>query len=354
MKIGIPTEIKPFEGRVGLIPAACEELVRRGHQVCVQAGAGVAAGYQDEAFVASGAHIVTDAAELYGEAELVVKVKEPVEGDLRHLRPDHLLFCFLHLAANRQLGEDLRRLGLTAVAFETVAEGGQLPLLAPMSEIAGRLSMQVATHTLHLPQGGSGVLLGGLPAAERGHVVVIGAGEAGGAAVDVAARLGADVTAFDTDRSKLARMRGLGANVTALYPFADAVRRTVAAADVVIGAVLLPGRRAPDVVRRAEVESMRPGSVVVDISVDQGGCIETSRPTTYDDPIYTEAGVRHFCVTNMPGAGPRTASQALSAALMPYVLRLARGELDAHPGLREGINVRAGEYVNPVIREELS
>ncbi|MGH8503438.1 MAG: alanine dehydrogenase [Gammaproteobacteria bacterium] len=354
MRIGIPIERKPHEGRVALIPAACKELVRDGNEVYVERDAGVRSGFGDDDYRAAGARICADVAELYARAELVVKVKEPIEADLAHLRREHLLFCFLHLAANRELAARLRDTGLTAIAFETVETNGTLPLLAPMSEIAGRLSVQVATHLLHQPQGGSGIMLGGLPAAERGSVVVLGAGVAGGAAASAAAALGATVKVFDVHRERLARMRDLGPNVTALYSFRHDIETALPFADLLVGAVLLPGKRAPQVVTREMVRTMRPGSVITDISVDQGGCVETSRPVSYAEPVYIEEGVQHFTVTNMPGAVPRTASKALSASLMGYVTRLTRPDWDADPTLRAGINVRAGRFDNPVIRAELS
>ncbi len=354
MRIGIPTEIKPLEGRVGLIPAAAGDLVRSGHEVLIQSGAGLKSGYPDEAYQAVGVQVVPDAAALYGGCELVVKVKEPVEGDLPHLRPDHLLFCYLHLAANETLARRLQEIGLTAVAFETVQVGRALPLLAPMSDIAGRIAVQVAANLLWQPHGGKGLLLGGVPAAERGRVVVLGAGHAGGNATAMAAAMGAEVTVFDRNRDKLAAMRALGANVTGLYPYHDEIAGAVAGADILIGAVLIPGARAPHLVKADEVRRMAPGSVVIDISVDQGGCIETTRPTTWEAPTFEWEGVIHYGVTNMPGAAPRSASQALSAALIPYVHRLAEDPGWAEdPALAAGINVRAGEIVHPAVRAAL-
>jgi alanine dehydrogenase len=353
MRIAIPTEIKAQEGRVGLVPAACGELVRHGHEVLVQSGAGARSGYGDGAYEQAGARVLPDAASVYGEGQLIVKVKEPLDGDLALLRADHTLFCYLHLAANRALAERLRELGLTAVAFETVREGDSLPLLAPMSEIAGRLGVQVGTHLLHQPQGGKGLMLGGLPSTSRGHVVVLGAGVAGGAAVEAAAALGARVTVFDISRERMAAMRRLGGHVTALYAYQQAIAETLADADLLIGAVLLPGRRAPHLVTRAMLKGMAPGGVVVDISVDQGGCIETTRATTYEDPVYVEEGLSHFCVTNMPGAVPRTASQALSASLIAHVLRLAGPDWEDSEALMEGVNVRAGAYVNAAVKAEM-
>ncbi len=343
MKIGIPTEVKIHEGRVALIPDAAAELVRQGQQVYLQRGAGVLSGYQDDDYRIFGVDILEDASSLYAEAELIVKVKEPQPEEWPLLRADHLLFSYLHLAAEPALTKALLNIGLTAVAFETVTDKGRLPLLAPMSDIAGRIAVQAGTHLLHLPQGGRGVLLGGVPATERGHVVILGAGVAGGNAASLVAAMGAQVTVFDTNREKLEQMRALGHNVTALHPFKQSIHAAVCEADLLIGAVLIPGEKAPHLVDAETVKQMRPGSVIVDISVDQGGCIETTRPTNYEYPTFVWEGVLHFGVTNMPGAVPRTASQALSAALVPYILRLCGQDWIAEPDLVAGINVSEGE-----------
>lgn len=354
MRIGVPTETKVLEGRVGLIPEACAQLIRDGHQVYVQEGAGDKSGFSDRQYSQLGVEITADAPSLFARAQLIVKVKEPQTAELELLRAEHLLFCYLHLAAAPALARGLQDIGLTAVAFETVTENGALPLLRPMSDIAGRLAIQVGTHLLHQPQGGRGILLGGLAAAPRGDVVIIGAGSAGGNAAALAAAMGADVTVFDRKWERLDQMRALGANVTALYPYSDYLARAVESADLLIGAVLVPGARAPYVVSEHMVRSMKAGSVLADISVDQGGCIATTRPTTYDDPTYVLHGVIHFAVTNMPGAVPRSASQALSAALIPFVEALAAGQLESDPCLRSGINVRAGQLVHPAVKEALA
>jgi len=324
MRIGVPTETKTLEGRVALVPAAAGDLVKRGHEVWLEAGAGISSGFADAQYARLGVKIAPDAAALYERGELIVKVKEPIAGDLAHLRRDHLLFCYLHLAAEPALTGRLLEIGLTGVAFETVElPNGDLPLLAPMSVIAGKLAVQVGTHLLHQPLGGKGKLLGGLPATERGRVVVFGAGKAGGAAAALAAAEGANVTVFEMRPDRMDEMMRLGHNVTALYPYHDVVAREVAAADLVIGAVLVTGARAPHVMTREMLAGMEAGSVVVDIAIDQGGCFETSRPTTWKDPTYVEDGVTHFCVTNMPGAVPQTSSQAICAAILPWVNRLA-------------------------------
>jgi len=351
MQVGIPREIKPLEGRVGLVPQACGELIHAGHKVFLEQGAGEASGFSDEAYVAVGVKILPDAKALYKQAKLIVKVKEPVGPELGLLRKDHLLFSFLHLAAEPALMRKLQKIGLTAVAFETVETAHGLPLLAPMSDIAGRLSVQIGTTLLHRPQGGKGILLGGLPAAERGRVVILGSGNAGKNAAVVAAGLGADVTVFGIERHQLEAMRELGPNVTALYSYAHQIDEAVRQADLLIGAVLVTGARTPHLVTAKQVAAMEAGSVVIDISVDQGGCIETIKPTTYKKPTYTVSGVTHFGVTNMPGAVPRSASLALSASLIPYALQLASGDWESNPALQKGVNVRGGEIVHPALRD---
>ena len=355
MNIGIPREIKPLEGRVALSPEACGDLVHDGHRVSVEHNAGILSGYSDEQYQASGVTITADAKATYDHAELIVKVKEPVSADLALLREDHLLFCFLHLAVNPELARRLQDLGLTAIGFETVeTDEGALPLLSPMSDIAGRLAAQLGAGLLHRPQGGKGLLLGGLPGAERGRVVILGAGNAGGNAAAMAAAMGAEVVVFDLRRERLAAMRNLGNNVSALYPYREAVTREVHIADLLIGAVLNIGQRAPHIVSRDTVRRMQTGSVIVDISVDQGGCIETTRPTNYEHPTYVEEGVVHFAVTNMPGAVPRSASQALSAALLPYVYSLTNPDWKDNMPLRRGINVTAGKLIHPALKESLA
>lgn len=350
MYIGIPRELKPREGRVGLVPAAAGELVEHGHTVMIEADAGINSGYTNERYESVGVEVIASADELFEKAEMIVKVKEPIGPDLDRLRKDHLLFCYLHLAALPELTQRLCDIGLTAVAFETVADRqGRLPLLAPMSDIAGRLSMQVAIHLLHQPQGGKGLLLGGVPAASRGKVVVVGGGAAGGNAAAVAAALGAEVTIFDKDRGKLEAARALGPNVTGLHSYGPAVAEAIAEADIAVGAVLVAGERAPHVISADMVRSMESGSVIVDISVDQGGCVETTHATTYDDPTYVWEGVTHFTVSNMPGAVPRTAAQALSAAITPYAIRIARGDWESVESLQKGINVTDGKVVHPAL-----
>lgn len=352
MRIGIPRETKTLEGRVALVPAAAADLVRRGHEVWVETQAGVKSGFSDAQYEALGVKIAPDAASLYEKGELIVKVKEPIAGDLQHLRRDHLLFCYLHLAAEPELTRRLVDIGLTGVAFETVElENGDLPLLAPMSIVAGRIGVQVGTHLLHAPMGGKGKLLGGLPSTERGKVVVFGAGAAGGNSAELAASGGANVVVFEKRQDRLAQMMALGANVTALYPYEDVVARELATADLVVGAVLVTGAKAPHVVTREMVSSMQKGSVLVDISVDQGGCFQTTRPTTWAEPTYDVDGVTHFAVTNMPGAVPQTSSQAICAAILPWVQKLADGGWRDNPALVRGINVEGGRLVHPALAD---
>ncbi|MHB1587162.1 MAG: alanine dehydrogenase [Acidiferrobacteraceae bacterium] len=352
MRIGIPREIKPMEGRVALVPSAVSELCRAGHEVMVERDAGLLAGYTDKDYRSAGAQTVPGPEDLYAGARLIVKVKEPVPSEYAMLRAEQLLFSYLHLAANPGLAEALCATGLMAVGFETVEHQGRLPLLAPMSDIAGRLATQIGATLLHMPSGGRGILLGGLAGTERGKVVVLGAGEAGGNAVRVAAALGAEVTVFERVRERQQAMYQVGSNVTALSPHDDLVQAAVGQADLVIGAVLIVGARTPRLVSAATVARMRSGSVIVDVAVDQGGCIETTRPTDYTAPVYSVNGVLHFAVTNMPGAVPRTASQALSAVLLPYVLMLAARGND--PAVESGVNVRDGRIVHPAVVAALS
>ena len=351
MRIGVPKETKTLEGRVALVPEAAGDLVNRGHEVWLEKDAGIKSGFKDERYTRLGVKIAPDAAALYEKGELIVKVKEPIEGDLALLRKDHLLFCYLHLAPLPVLTKRLLDIGLTGIAFETVEmDNGDLPLLAPMSVIAGKIAVQVGTHLLHQPMGGKGKLLGGLPSTERGKVVVFGAGQAGGTSVALAAAGGANVVVFEKRQDRMEEMMRLGNNVTALYPYDDVVTREVAWADLVVGAVLVTGAVAPHVLSRAMLKNMEDGSVVVDISIDQGGCFETSRPTTWKEPTYVEEGVIHFAVTNMPGAVPQTSSQAICAAILPWVNKLASGQWRDNQALVRGINIEGGKLVHPALQ----
>jgi alanine dehydrogenase len=352
MRIGVPRETKTLEGRVALVPAAAGDLVNRGHEVWIEKDAGIKSAFKDADYTRLGVKIAPDAAALYEKGELIVKVKEPIAGDLALLRKDHLLFCYLHLAAEPELTRQLLGIGLTGVAFETVElPNGDLPLLAPMSVIAGKIGVQVGTHLLHQPMGGKGKLLGGLPSTERGKVVVFGAGKAGGASAALAAAAGANVTVFETRQDRMDEMMRLGNNVTAFYPYHDVVAREVSSADLVVGAVLITGAKAPHVMTREMLRDMEDGSVVVDIAIDQGGCFETSRPTTWKEPTYVEEGVTHFCVTNMPGAVPQTSSQAICAAILPWVNKLASGNWRDSQPLVRGINTEGGRIVHPALQD---
>ncbi len=354
MKIGIPKENKVLEGRVALTPAACASLVRQGHEVFIEASAGELSGYKDEEYTAHGVVLCEHAEALYREAKLIVKVKEPIEIDLQYLRSHHVLFCFLHLAAAPELTQKLCDIGLTAVAFETVTdEHGRLPLLKPMSQIAGTLSAQIGAYLLHQPQGGKGLMLGGLPMTDPGHVVVLGAGVAGSAAARKAAALGANVTVIDRDASRYKELCREYSNIQGELSSDITIAQAVNAADLLVGAVLLPGLHAPRLVSESQIKCMQPGSVVIDISVDQGGCIETIHPTDYSAPTYVKHGVLHFGVTNMPGAVPRTASQALSAAILPYVQCLCEDDWQQNVHLKDGINVRDGHIDNELIEQAM-
>ena len=359
MRVGVPTEIKVHEYRVGLMPASVRELTGVGHSVSIQAGAGLGVGCSDADYVAAGATIVADAAAVFAGSDLVVKVKEPQPVECAMLRPGQVLFTYLHLAADRVQAEGLMKSGAVAIAYETVtAPDGSLPLLVPMSEVAGRMSIQVGAVYLQKAMGGRGVLLGGVPGVQPARVVVIGGGVAGTHAAEMARGLGADVTIIDRS---LPRLRALDVqfqgSVKTLFSTSDAIERAVVEADLVIGSVLVPGAAAPKLVSEAMIQRMRPGSVVVDIAIDQGGCFATSRPTTHSDPVYVAHGVTHYCVTNMPGAVARTSAQALNNATLPYVRALAdhgwQNALAADAGLKGGLNVLEGRIVHPAVARDL-
>jgi alanine dehydrogenase len=359
VKIGVPKEIKTQEYRVGLTPAAVRELTSRGHQVMVEHNAAQAIGFSDEAYRAAGAIIAGTAAEVFDFGEMIVKVKEPLPPEIAMLREGQVLFTYLHLAADRPQTEGLMRSGATCIAYETVTDPrGALPLLAPMSEVAGRMSVQVGAHCLEKEQGGAGVLLGGVPGVPAGNVVVIGGGVAGTNAARMAIGFGATVTVIDRS---LPRLRDLDeqfpTQLHTLYSTADAIETAVRNADLVIGAVLVPGAAAPKLVSRELVRQMRPGSVLVDIAIDQGGCFETSRPTTHARPTYVEEGVVHYCVTNMPGAVARTSTIALGNATLPFALALAdkgwKQAMIEDPHLRCGLNVHAGQVTHPAVARDL-
>jgi alanine dehydrogenase len=358
MRVGVPREVKPDEYRVAMTPAGADELVRAGHEVLVESMAGTGAGFPDEAYEAVGAYVV-DAEAAWG-SELVLKVKEPQPAEIAFLRDDLTLFTYLHLAANRAVAGALLAAGTTGIAYETVQDAtGRLPLLAPMSEIAGRLAAQAGARYLERPQGGRGVLLGGVAGVAPGSVVVLGGGTVGVNAAMVAAGMQAHVAVVDTNLNRLRDLElVLAGRVTLLHSTRLAVAELVSQADLVIGAVLVPGARAPVLVDRAALRRMRPGSVVVDVAVDQGGCLETTRPTTHSNPVYVEEGVVHYCVSNMPGAVPATSTQALCNATLPYALLLATLGVEQAIAQRQdialGVNTRHGEVVNPAVAQALA
>jgi alanine dehydrogenase len=352
MIIGIPREIKDQEFRVAATPGGVELLTGQGHRVLVERGAGEGSGFPDEEYVHAGATLV-DHATAFLEADLIVKVKEPLPQEYELLRPGHLLFTYLHLAASRELTEELLRRRVTAIGYETVElDNHTLPLLIPMSEIAGRMAVQVAAHYLERPNGGRGKLLGGVPGVRPSDVVIIGAGTVGAAAAQVALGMGAHVTLIDRDIARLRHLSEvLHGNLTTLASNPRNIAESVHHADVVIGAVLVVGARAPRLVTRNMVASMKPGSVVIDVAVDQGGCIETTRPTSHSDPVYQWRHVLHYAVPNMPGAVPRTSTYALSNATLPYVARLANLGFERAvreiPELARGVNTYDGVIVHP-------
>ena len=346
MTIGVPKEIKTQEHRVALLPSGVYQLVKHGHKVLVECCAGADSGYPDHDYVNAGARLVDTHAEAF-DAELVVKVKEPVRSEYALLHSGQTLFTYLHLAANRELTDALIKSGGTSIAYETVTRNHRLPLLEPMSEIAGRMSVIVGGHYLATPHGGKGVLLGGVPGVLPGKVVVLGGGTSGVNAARMATGLGADVTILEVD---VERMRFLDITMHAthtLYSSEAHLSELMPNVDLLIGAVLVPGARAPRLITRAMLRSMKPGSVFVDIAIDQGGCAETSRPTTHDEPTYVEEGVLHYCVANMPGAYARTATQALANVTYPYIEALAEnglgGACGKFDGLAAGVNVHAGK-----------
>ncbi len=359
MRIGVPREIKIHEYRVGLVPSSVRELVAAGHEVLVETGAGNGIGCNDGDYQAAGASIAADAAVVFAAADLIVKVKEPQLAECARLRHGQVLFTYLHLAADKPQAEALMKSGAVAIAYETVTGAdGSLPLLTPMSEVAGRMSVQVGAQCLQKAGGGRGVLLGGVPGVAPARVVVLGGGVSGTHAVEMAHGFRADVTVIDRSIRRLRELdvQFLGA-VSTLYSTTENIERAVRDADLVIGAVLLPGAAAPKLVTEAMIRQMRPGSVVVDIAIDQGGCFETSRPTTHAEPTYLVHGVIHYCVTNMPGAVPRTSAFALNNATLPYVRALAdKGWERAtreDAGLAAGINVREGRIVQEAVAQAL-
>jgi alanine dehydrogenase len=359
MRVGVPKEIKVLENRVGLTPGSVRELVHHGQSVVVEHNAGQGIGMDDDAYRRAGAEIVATAAEVFASAEMIVKVKEPQAVERRMLREGQVLFTYLHLAPDPEQAKDLVASKAVCIAYETVTSpSGGLPLLAPMSEVAGRMAVQAGAYYLEKPHGGLGVLLGGVPGVDPAKVVVLGGGVVGTHAIHIALGMGAEVWVLDRSVDVLRRLWvQFGRPLNTVFSTHDAIERHVTAADLVIGGVLIPGASAPKLVSRELISKMKPGSVVVDVAIDQGGCFETSRPTTHADPVYVVDGVTHYCVANMPGGVPRTSTFALNNATLPFVLALAskgwKKALADDPHLRDGLNVAAGRITCKPVAEAL-
>jgi alanine dehydrogenase len=356
--VGVPKEIKAQEHRVALTPAGAHALGSKGHRVLVQQGAGVGAGFADADYTAAGAELVPAAEEVFRRGELVLKVKEPLEPEYGWLRAGQILFTYLHIAPDPRLGRALRDSGVTAVAYETVQTAdGRLPLLVPMSEVAGRMAIQVGAWALEKHVGGRGVLLSGIPGVRPGRVVIVGGGVVGSNAAQMAVGVGADVVLLDIDLPHLARLDlAFQGRLKTLASNPHTIAEEVAHADLVIGAVLITGAETPHLVTRQMLRAMKPGSVIVDVDIDQGGCVETSHPTTHEQPTYVEEGVVHYCVANMPGAVARTSTFGLTNATLPYAIRLANGGLEAlrrDPALALGLNIHRGKVIHPAVAKAL-
>jgi len=359
MRIGVPREIKNHEYRVGLTPASAAELAAAGHELIVESGAGAGIDFEDRDYVEAGARIVATPAEVFAAADMIVKVKEPQPSEIALLEPRHLLFTYLHLAADKPQALGLMKSGATCIAYETVtSRSGSLPLLKPMSEVAGRMSIQVGAHYLEKEQGGRGVLLGGVPGVAPARVAILGGGVAGMNAAQMAVGMRADVTIYDISNDRLAELDTVfSSQIKTAYASKAAIAAAVARAHLVIGAVLVPGAAAPKLVTREMLKTMKRGSVLVDIAIDQGGCFETSHPTTHDDPVFVEEGVIHYCVANMPGAVARTSAFALNNATLPFALALANKGAQAamaeDPHLAAGLNISAGKIRHRAVAEAL-
>nr|WP_314444842.1 alanine dehydrogenase [uncultured Sphingomonas sp.] len=359
MRVGVPKEIKNHEYRVGLTPASVKELVAAGHELFVETGAGMGIDCPDAAYVRAGATILPDAPSVFDTAEMIVKVKEPQPGEIAMIKPHHLLFTYLHLAADKPQAEGLMKSGATCIAYETVtSRSGALPLLKPMSEVAGRLSIQVGAHYLEKAQGGRGVLLGGVPGVSPAKVAILGGGVSGVNAAQMAVGMRADVTIYDISNERLAELdMFFGSQIKTAYASRAAIAHAVEEAELVIGAVLVPGAAAPKLVSREMLKTMKRGSVLVDIAIDQGGCFETSHATTHADPVYEVEGVIHYCVANMPGAVARTSAFALNNATLPFALKLANlgaeAAMAADPHLANGLNVSGGKIRHQAVAEAL-
>ncbi|ARS26068.1 alanine dehydrogenase [Sphingomonas sp. KC8] len=359
MRVGVPKEIKNHEYRVGLTPASVAELVAAGHEAVVETAAGTGIDFSDADYVAAGARIVATPAELFAQSDMIVKVKEPQPGEIALLEPRHVLFTYLHLAADKPQAEGLMRSGATCIAYETVtSRSGSLPLLKPMSEVAGRMSVQVGAHYLEKEQGGRGVLLGGVPGVAPARVAILGGGVAGVNAAQMAVGMRADVTIYDINNDRLAELdMFFSSQIKTAYASKAAIAAAVKNAHLVIGAVLVPGAAAPRLVTREMLKTMKRGSVLVDIAIDQGGCFETSHATTHDDPVFEVDGIIHYCVANMPGAVARTSAFALNNATLPFVLKLAslgaEAAMAADPHLANGLNVSAGKIRHQAVADAL-
>ena len=358
MLVGVPKEIKNHEYRVGLTPGSVRELIHHGHQVVVESEAGAGIGMHDADYRAAGAEVASAAA-VFARADMIVKVKEPQPHEIAWLKPGRILFTYLHLAPDAQQTRALLASGVTAIAYETVTDRhGGLPLLAPMSEVAGRLAVQAGAHCLEMAQGGAGILLGGVPGVAPGKVLIIGGGTVGDHAAQMAIGLGADVSIFDKSLDRLRHLSDKYAGrIKCVYSTVDRIDQWAREADLIIGAVLIPGAAAPKLVTRATLEKMKRGSVVVDVAIDQGGCFETSRPTTHQNPTFVACGIVHYCVANMPGAVPRTSTFALNNATLPYVVALAdkgiKRALAEDAGLANGLNIHADQVTCAAVAEAL-
>ena len=359
MRVGVPKEIKNNEFRVGLTPASVAELSAAGHDVVVETKAGIGIDFSDQDYVDAGARIAPDAKSVFADSDMIVKVKEPQAQEIALLESRHLLFTYLHLAADKPQAEGLMKSGATCIAYETVtSRTGALPLLKPMSEVAGRMSVQVGAHYLEKEQGGRGVLLGGVPGVAPAQVAILGGGVSGVNAAQMATGMRADVTIYDINNDRLAELdMFFSSQIKTAYASRAAIARAVAEAELVIGAVLVPGAAAPKLVTRDMLKTMKRGSVLVDIAIDQGGCFETSRPTTHDDPVFEVDGIIHYCVANMPGAVARTSAIALNNATLPFVLKLAsqgaEAAMKADPHLAMGLNVSSGKIRHQAVAEAL-
>ncbi|GIW94079.1 MAG: alanine dehydrogenase [Pirellulaceae bacterium] len=357
MIIGVPREIKRDEYRVAMLPVGVEELVRAGHKVLIEAGAGLGSGIPDHAYLEHGAELVASGADIYRRAELVVKVKEPLPEEYSLLQPGQAVFTYFHFAADRGLTEAMLEAGVTCLAYETLRdEHGRLPLLTPMSEVAGRMSIQEGAKYLEKPQMGRGILLGGVPGVAPAHITILGGGVVGANAARIAAGFHADVAILDINMDRLRYLADvMPPNVNVLFSDRHTIREELKLADLVIGAVLIPGAKAPSLISRQDLRLMKPGSVIIDVAIDQGGCVETSRPTTHSDPVYLEEDVVHYCVTNMPGAVGRTSTFALCNVTLPWIMKVAQyGPLEAarrFPPLATAINIHDGRVTNQAVAE---